>query len=447
MPEKKFGSIRKKRENCWEGRYSVDGEKHSFTRATEAACKKELERIRLKVETDTYLSQSSMPLLEYLNDWLKNYGSPTLRHSTYTTYENYFNNHIGAHQIARKPIGALTGKTLQKFFTEKGEDGGRLDGEGGLSPKTLRNMRNALNVALNQAVFDGLLAANPVQGVRLPKDKKKDMRVLTVSEQSSLEAVVNASHDMSVQGIIVALYTGLRAGELLGLTWANVDLDAEPATILIKGTLARQATPKESDRNYEIVRHKKGQATAITLGDTKTTQSNRKLYLPKKARLALQRLRDWQNVMQDTLGNEWNKEGFVICTLKGGPMEPRTYSDKLDALVRVLGMKHVNLHALRHTYATRCIEKGMDIATLSRNLGHAKISTTLNMYVHWMDEQQRASVKIFDQEPIPPEVQEDFDPRPEKIHSEDQTDKEQLPSAVGSKVVLFDPQLKARRGK
>ena len=445
MSEKKFGSIRKKRENCWEGRYSVDGVKHSFTRSTEAACLREMERIRLKVEANTYQNQSTMPLQEYLAEWLRDYGEPTLRHSTYVTYENYFTKHVAEHPIGKKPIGALTGKMLQKFFTEKGEDG-RLDGEGGLSPKTLRNMRNALNVALKQAVFDGLIPANPIQGVRLPKDKKKEMRVLSVAEQQSLEAIVNAAYDISLQGIIFALYTGLRIGELLALTWSNVNLDAAPATVYIKSTLARQATPKANDRDYEIIRHKKGQATAITVGDTKTDRSTRKLYLPLKARAALTKLKTWQESMQDTFGHDWNPNGFVICTLKGGPMEPRTYSDKLDSLVRALGMKHVNFHALRHTYATRCVEKGMDIATLSKNLGHAQISTTLNMYVHSLDEQQRASINIFDQEldeMIEASV-EDMSTLPEQVAPEEESEEARI--AVGGNVISFGAAQKARRG-
>lgn len=344
--------------------------------------------------------KATIPLVDYLSEWMQDYGLPTLRHSTYTTYDNYFNKHIAEHMIGQMPLGEVTGRALQRFFVEKGE-GGRLDGEGGLSPKTLRNIRNALNVALKQAVLDGVIFSNPVQGVKLPKDKKKEMRVLTVAEQESLESIVNASHDISTQGIILALYTGLRIGELLALDWLNVDLQSVPASIRIKSTLARQSTPKDNDRDYTVVHHKEGQSTAITVGDTKTPKSNRKIYLPQKARIALLKLKTWQDTMRDTFGEDWNKKGFVICTLKGGPMEPRTYSDKLDALVKGVGMRHVNFHALRHTYATRSIEKGMDVATLSRNLGHAQISTTLNMYVHSMDEQQRSSVSIFDQDGIP----------------------------------------------
>lgn len=398
MPEKKFGSIRQKRENCWEGRYSVNGEKHSFTRPTKEACEKELARLKRAMKYEEGHVGHGPTLLEYLNIWLTEYGEPTLRHSTYVTYDGYFNKHIAGHAISKQPVSALSGKMLQKFFTEKGQEG-RLDGDmGGLSPKTLRNMRNALNVALKQAVFDGIIPTNPVQGVRFPKDKQKDRRVLSRAEQSSLEKAVNASHDMCVQGIIVALYTGLRIGELLALKWSDINLDASPATLRVRATLARQATPKEYNRDYAIIRHKEGQSTAITVGDTKTSNSNRKLYLPEKARAALCKLKQWQDVMQDTFGPAWGREGFVITTLKGGPMEPRTYSDKLDVIVRAIGIPHVNFHALRHTYATRAVENGMDIASLSRNLGHANISTTLNMYVHLLDEQQRESVKIFDQD-------------------------------------------------
>lgn len=96
-------------------------------------------------------------------------------------------------------------------------------------------------------------------------------------------------------------------------------------------------------------------------------------------------------MMQDTFGSSWGREGFVITTLKGGPMEPRTYSDKLDVIVRAIGIPHVNFHALRHTYAVMAIQSGDDIKTVQENLGHATAAFTLDVYGHVTAQMKQAS--------------------------------------------------------
>jgi integrase len=114
---------------------------------------------------------------------------------------------------------------LQKFFNEKGKNG-RLDNkEGGLSAKALRNMRNMLNVALNQAVDNELITRNLLAGIKLPKLKNKEMRFLTIVEQNTLSDAVLASNEILALGIIISLDSGIRLGELLGLQWSRVNFD------------------------------------------------------------------------------------------------------------------------------------------------------------------------------------------------------------------------------
>lgn len=239
---------------------------------------------------------------------------------------------------------------------------------------------------------------NPLAGVKLPRYESKEMRVLTRTEMYRLLDISHAADTRFAYGVIFTLYTGIRLGELLGLRWCDVEWNGEEDTrINIRHTLTRQNKPSKNDPDYEIVRWNPGNTTAITLGKVKTSKSRRMLILPAVAYECLVKLKSWYDGMSSEFDGLFNPHGFVIVSLKGDAMEPRTFIDYFYDLVKVSGINHANFHALRHTFATRGNEYGIDAATLADLLGHAQTSTTMNMYVHSQDEQKRKARNAFNQ--------------------------------------------------
>ena len=268
---------------------------------------------------------------------------------------------------------------LQDFFNERRQNG-NVKAEGGLSPKTLTNMRNLLHLALDQAVKNKLLKENPIEGVRLPKNIQREMRVLSREEQDRLIRAARQAPEPAAFGVIFDLFTGLRLGELCGLRWQNVDM--KQGTFLVCET--RNRLPNHDDSVA-------ASTTVKTVASTKTDHSRRTVYLLDEL---FQDLKYYKEI-QDSIAAEYpgyNQEGYVFCQENGQPYEPRTYQDLFKRCVRQAGIKDANFHALRHTFATRSLEQGMDVVTLSRLLGHANPSITMDKYGHALDDHKRTSI-------------------------------------------------------
>lgn len=389
------GSIRQRKNGSWEGQYWLNGKRKSLYGKTYEEVRIRLNTVMAEIMSDTYYEASGITLKDWLLTWLKDYAQPTVRHSTYLTYHAYCNNHV-IPIIGKKRMKELTGEVLQQFFNQKAT-GGRLDGEeGGLSPKSLQNMRNMLNLAFKQAILNHLLTENPIPMVKISRVEPKEMRVLSLSEQEALEQVVLNSLEPVAGGIVIAMYTGLRIGELLGLQWPDIDLE-RTMSLKVRRILVRQEKPKKLDSDYEILTE--GDKTALMLGKVKTYKGYRTVYMPDIVVELLRKIRQHQQTLAVNFGGGFNLRGFVFCNAQGMVIEPRTYSDIFYSCVKAAGIPHANFHSLRHTFATRAMEMNMDLNTLADTLGHAQPSTTLNMYGHSLDEQKQKEMAKFNKKP------------------------------------------------
>ena len=389
--KKENGTIRQRKNGGWEGQYWHLGKRKSVYGRTYEDVRIKLNHILSAILTDEYYQPSDMPLSDWIATWLKDYAKPTVRHSTYLTYARYCNKHV-VPVIGKKRLKDIDCETLQKFFNSKAT-GGRQDGKkGGLSPKSLLNIRNMLNLVFKQAVVNHYIPANPLSGIKISRREPKEMRVLSLTEQEALESTVLGSLNPAACGIIIALYTGVRIGELLGLCWQDVDIDRE-MTVSVKRILVRQELPDKHNADYEIL--SKGDTTGLMLGKVKTYKGNRLIPMADIVIEMFRRLRLHNRSLSVRFGGGFNPKGFVFVNADGMPIEPRTYMDVFYGCVKAAGIPHANFHALRHTFATRALEKSMDLNTLSDILGHAQPSTTLNMYGHSLSEQKRREMDKF----------------------------------------------------
>lgn len=271
---------------------------------------------------------------------------------------------------------------LQQFFNEKAEHG-RLDGKGGLSEKTLRNMYTMFSTALKQAYENSLISRNFIEFVKLPKVTKKEMRVLSLSEEQKLLHAIKASEERYKIGILICLCTGIRVGELCGLQWR--DIDEVTHVLSIRRTLNRLPTMDQSKRKTELV-----------IGIPKSDKSIRDIPLPSFLIDDLRTYKALRNEEKVAAGDIYDERGFIICNEIGRPIEPRTMEDVFKRLLISAGVANANFHATRHTFATRAVESGVDIKTLSELLGHADVNTTLNRYAHSLDEQKRKAMALME---------------------------------------------------
>ena len=192
-----------------------------------------------------------------------------------------------------------------------------------------------------------------------PTSLKTDLTILSLEQQKKLEAALLSDLDMTRAGIFISLHTGLRIGEICGLAWEDVDLDS--MVIHVRHTVARI---------------KVDNTTALILDTPKTKASKRDIPISSMLLPVLQRLK------------RISSNGFVM-TGTNEFMKPRTFEYRYHRILDATGIVSVNYHALRHTFATRCIEVGVDVKSLSEILGHGNVSITLNTYVHSSLEMKR----------------------------------------------------------
>lgn len=292
-----------------------------------------------------------MKYKNWLMEWLENIVKPTAKMRTYGRYSELINGHI-VPKIGEYEMNDLTPLILQKFVTELLQSGNLITGKG-LSANTVNTVVTVLQNSLKSAYAFGKADGNAAERIKRPKTRETEVISFSKTEQKQIEQAVLAGGKDKLFGIILCLYTGLRIGELLALEWEDIDF----TNGLLKVT--------------KTCRYGKGASGKFERQtDTPKTQtSRREIPIPKQilGRLKIIRKR--------------SRSKYVIAS-GANPISVRSYQRSFALLQRKLKIPHKGFHALRHTFATRALECGMDVKTLSEILGHKNASITLNRYVH-----------------------------------------------------------------
>ena len=387
MPKTKLngeGSIRKRNDGLYEIRVSVGKEANcgsckrisKYARTEEEAVRLLHELQYLKEQSPNYLND--MTLGEWMDICLEVYLKNTLKQSTYNSYVCYIEKHLKP-VLGDVKLSELNPRMLQLFYNHK------LEAEG-LSRKTIVNINLFLHRVLSFAVGEGYIHSNPAESLNLSRGQKPEIEVLTRDEQAAL---IRGSYGHRYGVFIrLTLFTGIRLGELLGLKWEDVDFSG--SMIHIRRTLSRLNKMKRPDNPDE-------NTTEIVIGTPKSQNSVRSIpVIPGM----MQELIGWRNVQErdrENTGELYMASGMVVTNELGRYIEPRTFRDYYEQILAISGLKHYTFHALRHTFATRAMEQGMDSKTLSMILGHYSVSFTMDTYTHVQDKHKIEAMSLMDE--------------------------------------------------
>lgn len=299
-----------------------------------------------------------MTLNEWMNEWLEHYLMPTVKERTYLRYASAIEHHI-IPSLGGLPLNEITSQLIQHHISELLTSGNQVT-QKGLSASSINTIISVLQNSFGQACSLGYMSSNPAVNIKRPRLVEKEVTCFTVDEQKKLERAVLEKKGQRI-GILLCLYSGLRIGELLALEWSDLDFK--------KGFLSVNKTcyyGKTENSTYERITY-----------SPKTKSSIRIIPLPKVLLTELKELKK-------------NARTQYIVESKGKPVAIRVYQKSFESLVNKLGIPHKSFHALRHTFATRALECGMDVKTLSEILGHKNPTVTLNRYVHSLMEHKVA---------------------------------------------------------
>ena len=354
-------AIYHRKDGLWEARYvkeiDLAGKKHYgsvYGHSYREAKEKRQQVMDQIVLYQKPVSTRRMTVAELADEWLW-INHSRLKPSTMERYRGFVKNHIKP-GLGRAGVMYLTTTTIHQFAL------GRL--ETGLAPQSVNSILIILHSILK---YGSRQYRFPLPEIMYLSWEKKEMRVLSQEEQKKLVTYLLADMDLCKLGVLVALYTGLRIGELCALQWDDID----DSSIKVRRTMQR-------------LRKEDGAGTELFIGTPKTGSSCRVIPIPSFLKGMIEEFRE--------------KKGNSIYFLSPSAykiLEPRNLQYKFQKYLKEAGIEKANFHSLRHTFATRCVEKGFETKSLSEVLGHSNVQTTLNKYVHSSFELKQANMELL----------------------------------------------------
>lgn len=373
------GSITKRKDGRWMGRVTIgrnpDGslKRIAFYGKTRAEVQNKITKALHDSMTGTFTEPNKITLGQWLLNWLEVYQKPPrVTPSTYAMRGILIKNHI-LPNLGNIQLQKLRPSAIQTLYTEKLE-------KENLSTQTVRHIHNILFGALKQAQKDGLIPRNIAQDTQPPKVvKTRKMRVLTKEEVNRF--LQTCKGHRLYAAFLLELSTGLRRGELLGLTWSVIDL--EDGILQVR---------------QQLNRVKEGEGPSkLAFRPLKSKTSYRTIRIPELVLKELKEHKRRQDADRERLGVVYEDNNLVFCTEDGKPLDPRRFTRTYEMLLNKAEVPYTAFHNLRHTFVVMLLEAGQDIKTIQELVGHADISTTLNEYAEVLESMRaKASTRIND---------------------------------------------------
>ena len=376
------GSYNKRPNGIWQVAVTVHLSDGSSKRLyhyakTRQQCREWAEEIRAKEQAGDNSSWSGVTvLIDWLTEWRSKY-CLNQRRSTLDSYDSYIER-IGSSSLARVPLNRLNTQMLQEYALELMEHG-RLDGNGGLSPKTIKNLFNMLHKSLKQAVGNKILSTNPVDFVQLPQAKRKQPDILSLDE---VKALLQVSRDERYYAILMALiWTGMRLGEALSLRRSDFHYceDADIYYLSVRHSLSRISNPDYDSTSLSSPTNRK---TVLRISDTKTINGCRDIPLLPEVSKILKKYFQEQDKLIYELPGYYDTDPFIADNgINGGFSDPSVFRRWLKEKAEQAGIdKRCYPHLLRHGFGAMSAQNALDQKHLADLLGHADISFSSKIY-------------------------------------------------------------------
>jgi integrase len=341
------------------------------TRTEAAKVRRELLR---HMDEGRLVAPTSQTLAAYLEDWMRSCASKGLSPSTLTGYESIVRLYL-APALGRVPLQKLTPPMIEKVYADLQEDDARGPSRSAVSAQTALHAHRVLHAALKRAVRLQMLPRNPCESVEAPRPKRAQTSALDEAGVARMLQSLRASSDQTLYvAVMLAVYTGMRRGELLALRWSDVDLDAGTLTVARSVVIAQ-------DRSLTFKAPKSGRIRVLTL--------------PGRAVADLKEHRVRQSAGRLAMGPGYHDESLILANADGSPVHPEALSGKWQKARR----KHaipVRFHDLRHTHATLLLKGGESLRVVADRLGHSSPTLTLSTYAHVLPGQDAAAAERLD---------------------------------------------------
>lgn len=360
-------NIRKRVDGRWEGRYQIGRHENGTIKYRSVyakgyfECKRKLENAKKLNFPIPKKRGREQTFGEVLNMWLAT-NRVRIKESTESKYRYMIDLHIMP-ALGKTKISSLDSATVNSFLNLKLQCG-KNDGESGLAPSYVRTLAIIINSALQFASDEGICPSMKYR-INKPQIEKKDAKILPRDSLKCFGEKLICDVNGIKLGVYIALVTGMRIGEICALKWENIDLKNK--VIRVRSTISAH----KSDSSKSFV---------CSVDRPKTQASNRDIPICSQ--------------LYKTLKKQGKKDGeFYVVSDSTKFMSTASFNYRYHKFLKENGLPDINFHALRHTFATRCVEVGVDIKTLSEILGHSDVSTTLNTYVHSSMEQKRSQLE------------------------------------------------------